>query len=68
MIRTLTLVRCDSCPAELVGCNCLGAANREMNALAVAREEGWRRLPVGDRAADYCLDCFACLVLKGMAA
>jgi hypothetical protein len=65
LIRTLTYLRCDRCPAELAGCDCLGFENRELNALATAREEGWHRLAMGDHALDLCLECYAAAVLAG---
>jgi hypothetical protein len=65
VVRTLTLLSCDGCGTELPGCKCLGFANREANSLAVARGEGWKRVPLGDDVADYCPDCYAYRVLVG---
>lgn len=65
MIRTLTLVRCDECPAELLGCDCIVNESRELTALAAARAEGWKRVPMGDHNLDLCPECYAAAVLAG---
>jgi hypothetical protein len=66
LVLTLTLLQCDDCKNELPTVKCNGTANREMNAVAAGREEGWRRASLGgERVADYCPECFGYRVLAG---
>lgn len=65
MIRTLTYLRCDRCPAEFDGCDCLGFANREANALAAARAGGWARMHGPADIVDLCPECYAAALLVG---
>lgn len=56
MIQTRTEVRCDGCGTTVLG-DLDHHANREFNALAAARAEGWKRTWVGVSLRDLCPRC-----------
>ena len=64
MIRTLTLVRCDDCPAEAIGCT-EDNHSREATAMAAVRDVGFHRVWTEKGLTDLCLDCYAARFYTG---
>jgi hypothetical protein len=67
VIRTFAYVCCDGsgCGSAVLGCTDLASTEltRQANAVAAARDEGWRRMWVDGKLVDLCLPCYCCHVL-----